>query len=486
MDLGAYVGLMARIPLNSGAYTTRSLIAGAQRCVNLFAEKNPENSPVEFTYYPTPGLRTLSTPPVAGRGRGLFRASNNVLYGVVGRTLYSIASDWSWTALGTLAADLPTPVSMADNSLTLVTVDGTSAGYTVNLVTAGFGTIVDPAFYGADRVDFIDTFFVFNKPGTGEFYSSLAISTAFDPLYFATKIGYPDPLVSIAVVHREIWLIGRDTTEPWVDSGAPTFPFEIMTGAFVQQGCCAKYSVATMGDAVFWLSQDKNGDGIVLKASGYQAQSITPHAIAYAIAGYETISDAVGWCYQQEQHQYYVLTFPTADRTWVYDISTGQWHEWLWLDGNGIEHRHRVMGHAFAYQTNVGMDWETGAIYAIDLNVYTDAGAPIIRRRGFPHGISDGRRVTYRQFLADMESGNAPGTQESDAEPAVSLRWSDTKGASWGNPITAGLGTAGDYINSIQFQRLGMARDRVFELSWSSNVRTALNGAFVNPTVLGS
>lgn len=480
---------MARVALKTGAYTSRSVIAGAQRCVNLFAEKNEGDDPVPYSYYPTSGLRPLSTPPSPGRGRGLFRASNNTLYAVVGNGIYSISPTWVWTAMGTLTVPLNTPVSMADNSLTLVTVDGTDAGYTVDLKTGVFGTIADPNFFGADRVDFIDTFLIFNKPATGIFYSSLALSTTFDPLYFATKIGYPDPLVSVIVVHREIGLIGRDTTEVWVDSGAATFPFEIMTGSFIQQGCCAKYSVAAIGDSAFWLAQDKLGQGVVMRGAGYQAKPISTHAIAYAIAGYartSTIADAIGWTYQQEQHQYYVLTFPTADHTWVFDIATEQWHEWVWTDGNGNEHRHRGMAQAFCYNENVVMDWETGQIYALDLNVYTDNGAPIVRRRGFPHGISEGNRVIYRVFMADMEAGNAPGTSDDMPGPQVFLRWSDTKGASWGNPIGNGLGTAGDYINSIQYTRLGMARDRVFELFWSSPVRTALNGAFIDAKVLGS
>jgi hypothetical protein len=38
----------------------------------------------------------------------------------------------------------------------------------------------------------------------------------------------------------------------------------------------------------------------------------------------------------------------------------------------------------------------------------------------------------------------------------------------------------GEYLTSVQFQRIGYARDRVFEVSWSSSVRTALNGAFID------
>ncbi|TPG50190.1 hypothetical protein EAH75_01460 [Rhodanobacter glycinis] len=99
---------------------------------------------------------------------------------------------------------------MADNGMTLVLVDGTVNGYTINLTTNAFATLVDPtgAFVGSDRVRYLDTFFLFNKPGTQTFYTSLSNSVTFDPLYLANKTGYADKLMAIEVMHREIWLIG--------------------------------------------------------------------------------------------------------------------------------------------------------------------------------------------------------------------------------------------------------------------------------------
>jgi hypothetical protein len=66
--------------------------------------------------------------------------------------------------------------------------------------------------------------------------------------------------------------------------------------------------------------------------------------------------------------------------------------------------------------------------------------------------------------------------------PQIFLRWSDTRGASWGQPVANDLGAIGEFNTSIQWQRLGYARDRVFELSWTAPVRTALNGAWIDIT----
>lgn len=503
-----------RVALKTGAYTARSVIASCQRSLNLYAEQNPEDAPVPFTYYPTPGLRALSAPPVAGAGRGLYRASNGLLYAVAGQNLYVVAADWTWTLLGTLSDVRTTPVSMADNqSAALVVVDGSGSGYTVQMASGVFASITDPAFYGSPRVEFSDTYFIFSKPNTGQFYISDSNATTFNPLYFATKIGASDRLTVAAVVHREIWLLGQRTSEVWINGGGADFPYLIMNGAFVQHGCAAVYSVAQMGDALFWLAEDQQGGRVVLRGQGYQSQRISTHAIETAIAGYSTVSDAIGYTYSQEGHQFYVLTFPTADKTWCLDIVSGQWHERAWLDDEGHEHRHRGMSAAYAYGENVVQDWETGEIYAFDLNVYTDNGDPILRRRGFPHMGINGGRVYYRQFLADVEVGRDENSTLGGVQPTllgpdvladtafgvepllvflgvdggavgidpskIYLRYSDTRGESWSNPIGDNFGATGEFLKSVQFQRLGMARDRVFELFWSAPVRTALNGAFV-------
>ena len=103
-----------------------------------------------------------------------------------------------------------------------------------------------------------------------------------------------------------------------------------------------------------------------------------------------------------------MLTFPHADQTWVYDITTGLWHEWAWIDTNGAEHRHRANCFWPCNDTLVVGDWQNGNLYALDQDVFTDNGQPIKRVRSFPHMLADGKRVFYRQFLADMETGWAP------------------------------------------------------------------------------
>lgn len=561
---------MTRVALTGGFYKAKSLIAAQQRCVNLYPEVNPADSqsPVPVTHYLTPGLVTELTLASGGSVRQVFRSSQGALYAVAANTVYSIDSRFNVTVLGTIGTTIGTPY-FQDNGLAIVLVDGSTIGYAIDIATGRFGQIVSSAFLGGGRVDYVDTFFLFNKPETNAWFISQPESTydmlvnapilsgnitangtgyvngtynnvpltggngtgalgnfqvasgqviglvlingglhysvgdnlsvsashlggsgsgfsyqvltagAFDPLDIAAKVGYPDPIVSLIVMHREIWLIGALTTEIWYNSGTADFTFQQMPGSFIEHGCVAPYSVCKQDLSVFWLSQDEQGQCIVIQGMNYQARRVSTHAIENDFSSYATVSDAIGFTYQQEGHVFYQLTFPTANKTWVYDVASSLWHERTWTDGDGNENRHRANCCAFAYGLNLVGDWENGNLYAYDQTVTNDFGGPIVRRRGFPHIVNDGKRVFHRQFIADMQVGSAAG-RLADDYPKAYLRWSDTRGASWGIPVELSMGSTGEYLISMQAQRLGMARDRVYELFWSEDVQTALNGAWLD------
>ncbi len=60
----------------------------------------------------------------------------------------------------------------------------------------------------------------------------------------------------------------------------------------------------------------------------------------------------------------------------------------------------------------------------------------------------------------------------------ISLRWSDNRGHSYGSPVSKNIGAVGQYRTSLQWLRLGYARDRMFEVSWSVPMPTALKGCW--------
>lgn len=497
---------MARLPLVGGAYQARSIIANCQRCVNLFPEKNQADAPVPLTHYQRPGFRSKIAAPAVAPVRGLYRASNGNGYCVIGQGVYSISTTWALTHLGDLTTAASTPVSFSDNGTTVWLVDGSTSGYQIVLATGAFSTTVDPTgiFTGADKVDYIDTFMLWNVPGTNQFGSTLSNSITFDGTYIASKTDFPDPLQSLIVNRHEILLIGQLKTELWYDSGGANFPFAELPGTYFEHGTCAKYSVASQDISTYFLGQDLQGQGIVFRIRGYDCVRVSTHAIETAIQGYVAagmiISDAIGYTYQQGGHVFYVLTFPTADATWVFDEASELWHERGWTDADGNLHRDRSNCAAFINGLNVVGDWQNGTIYQLDQNYYYDQvngieGA-ISYIRGFPHvqaGIgpqgqpilADGKRIKFKSFSADMECGTTSKDQNGDS-PTVSLRYSDDRGRTYSNAIQQSAGSKGEYLTQPQWRVLGEARDRVFELSWSFAGPAALNSAWIDAEVLAS
>jgi hypothetical protein len=492
-----------QIPLKGGFYRARSLIANAQRCTNLYPERNPEDAEAPVTLYPTPGLVARGVVPAPGPWRGLYTASNNNLYGVLGNFIYYIDQNANAVQLGPLLDPRLTPVGMTDNGQQLVVVDGSPQGYTVALATNTYAQIGDANFLGATRADYLDTFLLFNQPGTRNWYSSLSNQVVFDATYLVAKSGAPDLLSTLIVMHRELWLLGQKTSELWSNNGGATFPFGIMSGIFIEHGCVAPYSVAKHGLQIFWLGLDKDGVNTVFSGTNYAAKKISTPAIAAEFSKYALVSDAIGMTYKQQDHVFYVLVFPSADRTWVYDASEDLWHERASIDVNGVEHRIRPNAMAFAYGKTWAGDFNNGQLYNLDTETFTDAGMPIVRRRSLPHLVQDGKRVTYDALRADMDCGNfnpadfvgspwGGGFSPGFGPPAVLqldnvyLRWSDDRGKTFGNPVGQRLGNTGQYLTQPQWRQLGMARDRVFEFLWATPAFSALQGAWIDVTPAGT
>lgn len=487
---------MGRIPLIGASYAGQSVIVSGQECVNLYAETNTTvdpQAPVPITYYQTPGTDLFCNTGVVTKVRGAYRTSIDTAYCVVGPSVFYVTYDpvtklATSVAIGSIA-DTPSQVYFKDNGIAVVLVDGI-AGYVIDMASNNFSKITDANFYPADFVDLLDTFFIFNRAGTNQFFVSVSnasyalLSTvgAFDPLDIAAKSGFNDPIVGIMVVHRELWLIGALTTEIWIGTGAADFYFQEVQGAYINHGSSAAYSIASQDVLVFFLQQDQQGNGLVLQGQGYDVTEISTPRIVAEFKKYATLSDAIGFCFQLSDHSFYALMFPTANKGWLYDLSTKEWLEWNWTDTNGVLNRHRANCCMFAFGFVLVGDWQNGNILQLDVNTYTDytpatPTGPITRIKTFAHIVGkEFERISYKSFDADV----TPGTiTDQAADPEIFLSWSDTRGSSYGNPVAQSLGKTGEYQTIVSWNRLGLARDRVFKLTWSINAKIALNGGFV-------
>ena len=476
-----------KTPILGSSYVARSVNAANARMVNLFPEAIPEGGLEPAFLNRAPGLRLLASigdGPI--RGMWGFTFGSTTAFVVSGSQFFKINSNYVPTLLGTVAGN--GPVSIADNG-TQVFIAANGPSYIYNNTTDVFQQITDPDFPGAVSVGYLDGYFVFNEPNSQRFWvTSLLDGTAVDPLEFASAEGSPDGLVALIVDHREAWLFGTNSIEVWYDAGDTDFPLARMQGAFNEIGCAAAYSLAKLDNGLFWLGSDARGKGIVYRSNGYTGARISTHAVEWQIQQYDDVTDAIGYTYQQDGHAFYVLIFPSANPTWVYDVATQTWHERAGFD-NGQFTRHRSNCQmAFNSQIIVG-DFQNGNIYAFDLEDYSDNGQ--IQKwlrtwRALSASQGDFRRIAHHSLQLNCEAGVGLNTGQG-SDPQVMLRWSDDGGHTWSNEHWASLGLIGAYGYRTFWRRLGMThklRDRVYELSGTDPVKIAITGAdiILSPT----
>lgn len=445
--------------------------------INLYPEVIPEGGKEPAYLQRCPGLKDLVT---VGSGpiRGLY-PHNDILYVISGTEFYKVDNALVVTKIGDVTGT--GPVSMADNGNQLF-IACNPDGFIYNFNTLAFAQITDIDFPGAVTVGYIDGYFVFNEPNSQRFWiTELLDGLSIDPLDFASAEGSPDDVVSLIVDHREVWLFGENSVEVWYNSGNIDFPFDRIQGAYNEIGCIAPYSVAKLDNSVFWLGSDARGSCIVYRAQGYQGQRISTHAIEYEIQQYNNPTDALAYTYQQDGHFFYVLIFPSAQATWVYDSTTDSWHERAGFV-NGSFTRHWSNCHAnFLDRPTVG-DYQTGDIYTFDLDVYTDSGETqkwLRSWRALDTGENNLKRTTHHSLQIDMQSGVGLNLGQG-SDPLIMLRWSDDGGHTWSNYHQATIGKIGQFFFRVFYRRLGMTlklRDRVYELSGTDPVKIAIMGA---------
>lgn len=379
---------------------------------------------------------------------------------------------------------------------TIITALGTGTGgvgtYTVNnsqTVTSrtlyGFNWSVlpstDGAFTSATSVDIVDNYFVYNRPDTQQFGASAALSPISPALSFGSKDGAPDDLVSLIVDHREVYLLGEVSSEVWIDAGTSPFPFQRIPGTSTQHGIAAPFSVARLGNSFAYLSRNIRGQSQIVQMNGYVPTRISTHAVENSLTN-QVVSDAVAWTYQLEGHEVYVISFPSINLTWAYDVASGMWHKWLYT--NNLGQYERARGNCCAEFQGLVMvgDYANGKIYKLDPLNYTDDGQQVRRLRRAPHLVADFQREYFDELQIQFQPGVGLSTGQGE-NPQAMLRWSDNGGSTWSNEHWTTIGLIGKYANRAIWRRLGTARDRVFEVSISDPVKAVIISANLKSSV---
>lgn len=491
---------MSRFGFCGGTYTSLAVNSDAQRCINLYPEQNESgmgNSAMSL--YSTPGLKLFSGKSGA-QVRGEFTITNRS-FAVTDSVLEEILSNGTRTAIGVMVNDGQLASMVASPQQLLVESGGMLYVYylrTVGSVPAGTFFVVPPATFSGpvSEVAYSDGFFLALIASTEQYYQSQLFDATVWPAQNVTTINtFPDNVVSFIVDHREVWLFGAKQSEVDYDAGTSPFAFAPVPGGYLEQGCAARDATVQLDNGIFWIGQrNDQGGHIAWRTNGYSPQRISTFAIESAWNSYSTVADARAFSYVMEGHSFWVINFPTANATWCYDVATSLWHErGFWLAQAGIYQAALPQVHTYNFDKHLVGDRQSGNIYQMQLpmpatgggwDFVTDDGALIRRMRRAPHVSTEHQRIFFSQLEVYMESGLGPQPPLRDGagqprDPIMTMRYSKDGGHTWSSGQDRGVGQAGQYRKRVLWRRLGVSRDRVFEVSMSDPIPWRLVDAYL-------
>lgn len=496
------------IPLGSTPYASPWTSVGRERCENLYLERSgSETAKTQEFYIRIPGLRRKIASTNSAACRGMFTASSGRVFAAFGQGIFEILANWTASHLFDLTT-FEGPVRFCENGEVMLVVDG-AEGWTLVFGT-GVVERIDPDTdgnegfpRGATHCVCLDTYFLVNDPRTNRYNWSNAgysLMTSggiagsgghWNGLNVAKKIARPDNIVALSDSQNMVWLFGASSIEVHYDSGDfAGGVWKRYESAIIEIGCLAPSSPAKYANNVFWIGFDKMGTVGIFTNDGFTPRRISVRGIEQALSTMEKIDDAIGFTFAENGHAFYLLHFPTGDRTFVFDIVTGTWHERTFLfREQGSTHRWRGMFPTMAFGSLIFGDNSTNAVHASDQFYFQNddpqgSGVNYIRSvKTTPIGFQSGRFVRYLsvQPIFAQGQGLAMNTAQGVGEdPTAELAYSDDSGESWTQERSVSIGRRGLYSKRSRLTMLGSSRNRVWRISCTSPVRFLIVGLLVD------
>lgn len=447
-----------RINLATQFYQLDSVQFSNQRLVNQYLEASnvPESRAPSITRG-TPGSTQFAN--VVEPIRGL-KPVGGLLYVVAGTLFYSVDTTGTITSLGTVAgADYVDIIYSA----TQIMIAAGDVGYVYTIATAAFAQITDNDFPGASSATFMDGSAIISKPNSGAAYvSDLNDFASYDALNFTTEETSPDDLLAIRDDRKELWMFSQNTVVPYGRNPALPFPFQRASQVVLEMGCIAKGSIVQADNSFLWLgNREAEGGLAVWRAAGYTPIRVSTHAIEQKIEEFGfAASDAIAFTYMLAGHVFYVLNFPSYG-TFVLDLSTGLWHEWIRTGDAWSRWTH----HAFFNNKHI-VGGPDGILAELSSGTYEDLGVRIERKMVSPAFDADGQAL--RVSMLEFEIGAGRGlTTGQGSDPQLMIRYSKDAGRTWSNERMRSVGKIGQYNARPIVRNLGRAREWAFEISFT-------------------
>jgi hypothetical protein len=464
---------LQRLPIFGEGVFSRSPIVTRQRRLNCYLEIRKDAERSTILAYGTPGLALAfnASTPSQYPARGII-GNKTALYECAGNEFLSLSQAGATLFTGMLGSS-QSNVSMALNPTQVIVVDGIS-GYIYTPGAATFAAIASAGFpNGAKTVTYCNGFFICELPGTNQFFvCNLNDGTTWNGLSYAAAVQYIDGILACDSLFGMLVIFSSGHLEFWQNVGAVPQPFQYITNSAAEYGLAAVYGRAHVGDSLVFVTQTLEGGIQIARIQGYQVSIISTTDIDNILQGMTTVADCTVVVYQVDEHKFAQFNFPTANRSLLWDATTGIWSEVQTGITGGYAARHLAQFAAVAFGQTYATDFSNGNVYNFSNSQYTDNGNTILRELVTRVVLRDFNAFQVGELYFDMQTGvglQNPALQ--GYNPQVTIERA-VDGRDFGPPRLIALGQAGQYITHVRCRRNGRSdgQGMIFRLRMSDPV----------------
>ncbi len=429
-----------------------------------------------------PGLSTWKDLGTGAPLEGLFwwDDQSKIISVSNGKTFKHTSSDGSFTEISGDLLNSGQLVSFAVQDNNLVMASGGRMVTSTSAATTAF--IADPdAPIDVDFVAYIDQIIIATSGRQRAFFADTADVLSWNALSFVSAEAKFDALKAMQVSFREIYFFGGRTTEVWRTDGRT--PLVRIDNAFNEMGIIAKDSLVNARGTYLWLNNDKQ----VARMDGGRNISIVSPPVDDSLFRTTPVTDARAFYLPFGNGGFYILSFPTADKTFVYDLARNKWMRWgRWNTATGVYNRYKGQVHAYSPTWDLCLvgDKDTGIIWKVDPDVFTDGG-DVIRTLYRTGHISFGtlREKRFNKLRIRMKMGTGDAVALNN--PVVSIRWKINNRNNFGTEVIIPLGKVGQTEWMADINRLGTFETVQFEIVHATNAKFTLVEMEANLDVQG-
>jgi hypothetical protein len=409
----------------------------------------------------------------AGRGRAIYASGRyGHLIAVADNRVLTVGKNLSVNLIGIIDTSVGN-VFINENNAGQIAICDQSNIYIFNTLDGTFKKVITDFIPG--YIAFQDGYFIASSVGTSEWRLSDP-NNGFSWPAGASNTGLlqtkPDEVQAVVRFPGKgnlLLVFGNTVTEMWYDTGTGLFPYQKNTFNNIDFGCLNAATIATNDNKVIWVASNEKSGPVIMLTDGNSTKKISDDGINFRLSELTKPQNCYGFCFDQDGHSFYQVTWPVDKFTLLMDFNTGKFFTLT----DEYMSSHIARGVAFFNNKYYFVSDKDGGLYELNSDYETYNGAEIPRIRVCKKILlPDQSKFIIQSLQFTLEQGDSAETQR------VDFSMSKDGGKSFGNSLGVNLNPLGNRRNRFLLNNLGWANDFVPQFRfWGKTKFVVTNGS---------